>query len=752
VPEVVKLANVVQKKMTATVPLQMISHRGEEGERGSTKILRASSPKEIAGSIAESIWHHNQLKRDRIAFGENAILVRSSQQIRDLETELVRWRVPYIIRGGRGLLQTEEAKDLLAYLKLATNPKDLIAFSRAISVPKRGFGDAAIEKVRKLAETFGGDLIRGSIKYGHARTSLWNQFMLELQEMTADPLAALDAVIRFTKYETLIKERYGKDSDKVETKIGNLNRLREMIEGILTVNTDASLEDVCFQLTLHASGESENEDGVAVITTIHACVDPSTLVETPAGLAPISDIPEVGSIATPTGMKTYVNKVTNAQGPALRIVTTGGYEVIVTPTHGMTSWHKDDGLVRVEAQDLREGDWLRLRLGSVIEPPIQNLPPAPTAFDIKAKPCRIPTVLTEDVAEFLGLIVGDGVVYKRGCRLMKQRRSVVERFIELSFNLFGLKSKIKMGHRGRIPFAEINSTYLASWLLAIGGLAPNEKYVPVAILQSPINVQAAFLRGLFEDGTIKMRADGLHVDHIDWGNKTTKVVQTVQTMLLRLGITSTRKCRAGQKFYSHLYLRGSNIERFRKIVAGAKIEKLLNSTYGDRNHAFPLTHEEISLLKPGLSRFSIQNGQQRGYLSKKIVRAALSRLPAPPDFVIARLNDWHYERISSIEPVMGPSMCVEVPDGSRFLQNGFDGWNSKGLEWKRCFVTNCYEGSIPHQYARTPNEVEEERRLLYVAITRARDECVLCIPSMIQYGPNTRAVDQSRFITEIMPK
>jgi DNA helicase-2/ATP-dependent DNA helicase PcrA len=270
VPEVVKLANVIQKKMTDTIPLQMISHRGEQGEKGSTKILRASSPREIAGSIAESIFHQNQLKRDRIAFGENAILVRSGTQIRDIETELVRWRVPYVIRGGRGLLQTEEAKDLLAYLRLATNPKDLIAFSRAISVPKRGFGDAAIEKVRKLAEPLGDDLIKGCIKYGHAKTSIWSQFMLDLQTMTGEPVKALAAVVRFTKYDDYVKERYGKDAEKVETKISNIQRLAEMIGGITEANPEATLEDVCFQLTLHASGENESEDGCAVITTIHA--------------------------------------------------------------------------------------------------------------------------------------------------------------------------------------------------------------------------------------------------------------------------------------------------------------------------------------------------------------------------------------------------------------------------------------------------------------------------------------------------
>ena len=73
----------------------------------------------------------------------------------------------------------------------------------------------------------------------------------------------------------------------------------------------------------------------------------------------------------------------------------------------------------------------------------------------------------------------------------------------------------------------------------------------------------------------------------------------------------------------------------------------------------------------------------------------------------------------------------------------------KGLEWPRVYVTNLYEGSLPHQWSRTDREIEEERRLFYVAVTRARDVCALCIPATISYGPNTRNVSPSRFLVEL---
>lgn len=50
---------------------------------------------------------------------------------------------------------------------------------------------------------------------------------------------------------------------------------------------------------------------------------------------------------------------------------------------------------------------------------------------------------------------------------------------------------------------------------------------------------------------------------------------------------------------------------------------------------------------------------------------------------------------------------------------------AKGLEWKYVFIIDCVEGMCPHKKAETPQELEEERRLFYVAMTRAKDELYL---------------------------
>ena len=51
----------------------------------------------------------------------------------------------------------------------------------------------------------------------------------------------------------------------------------------------------------------------------------------------------------------------------------------------------------------------------------------------------------------------------------------------------------------------------------------------------------------------------------------------------------------------------------------------------------------------------------------------------------------------------------------------------KGLEYQVVFVASCVEQVIPHERSQTPEEIEEERRLFYVAVTRAKDLLYLSI-------------------------
>ena len=71
---------------------------------------------------------------------------------------------------------------------------------------------------------------------------------------------------------------------------------------------------------------------------------------------------------------------------------------------------------------------------------------------------------------------------------------------------------------------------------------------------------------------------------------------------------------------------------------------------------------------------------------------------------------------------------------------------AKGLEWEHVRVVGMEEGLMPHRRAVTSAEIEEERRLAYVAMTRAKDELVLSRTRSRRGGP----VVPSRFIAEAL--
>jgi DNA helicase-2/ATP-dependent DNA helicase PcrA len=68
------------------------------------------------------------------------------------------------------------------------------------------------------------------------------------------------------------------------------------------------------------------------------------------------------------------------------------------------------------------------------------------------------------------------------------------------------------------------------------------------------------------------------------------------------------------------------------------------------------------------------------------------------------------------------------------------------------FLIGLADGSFPLRRAIEAGDVEEERRLFYVAVTRARDELYLCFPKVNTKGGPAMLQTPSRFLTEISPE
>lgn len=74
---------------------------------------------------------------------------------------------------------------------------------------------------------------------------------------------------------------------------------------------------------------------------------------------------------------------------------------------------------------------------------------------------------------------------------------------------------------------------------------------------------------------------------------------------------------------------------------------------------------------------------------------------------------------------------------------------AKGLEFEDVYVTGLEEGLFPSMMSTAPGEIEEERRLLYVAITRAKEHCTISLARSRMRNGQTEFMLPSRFLKDL---
>ena len=108
----------------------------------------------------------------------------------------------------------------------------------------------------------------------------------------------------------------------------------------------------------------------------------------------------------------------------------------------------------------------------------------------------------------------------------------------------------------------------------------------------------------------------------------------------------------------------------------------------------------------------------------------------------------------TLEPPQASVADIAAPDGDEEESLTLSTIHSaKGLEWKAVFILWVLDGKMPlSRAAEDEEEMEEERRLLYVAATRAKDLLVLTYPvNIYERATGTVLSKPSRFVEEIPP-
>ena len=152
---IVQAANSLIAHNSRRIPKDVFS-RNEKGEKLVLKI--AYSDKEEAMIVSNEIMQLR--RREKLEYGDFAILYRTNAQSRSFEECLRKQNIPYRIYGGLSFYQRKEIKDILAYFRLVVNPSDEEALKRVINYPARGIGATTLAKIIAAAND--------------CRQSLWN--------------------------------------------------------------------------------------------------------------------------------------------------------------------------------------------------------------------------------------------------------------------------------------------------------------------------------------------------------------------------------------------------------------------------------------------------------------------------------------------------------------------------------------------------------------------------------------------------
>ncbi|MBP2160947.1 UvrD-helicase domain-containing protein [Asticcacaulis sp. BE141] len=218
--------------------------------------------------VAEDI---ERQKKSGRTYSDMAILVRASFQMRAFEERFVMLQIPYVVVGGPRFFERAEIRDAIAYLRLIQSQDDDLAFERIINVPKRGIGDATVQKLLQQARLSGQsvmtavrDLVDTDELPTRTRTPLiaflrdYDRWVGLSKSMKAETV--LDTLLSDSGYYDMQRA----DKTSGQTRLDNLKELGDSMAAF--DNLEAFLEHVALVMDL----ERDSGQNSVKLMTLHA--------------------------------------------------------------------------------------------------------------------------------------------------------------------------------------------------------------------------------------------------------------------------------------------------------------------------------------------------------------------------------------------------------------------------------------------------------------------------------------------------
>jgi phosphate starvation-inducible protein PhoH/intein/homing endonuclease len=433
------------------------------------------------------------------------------------------------------------------------------------------------------------------------------------------------------------------------------------------------------------------------------CIAGDSLVLTHEGFVEIGEL-GAGTVPLEAAMRTV--QVHGVDGPepashvynggesdTLRVTTRLGFCIEATPEHPLLVFEPSGELAWRRADSLKPGDSVALQrgqrwFGSRVD---LGWVPSRRAADHSSKPIAL-DVLDDELAYFLGLLVGDGCITQRP-RIVFTSADAEAMAV---FRRIAARLGLHVFPNGARKYDQvITSSGFYSLLehLGLSTRTARSKHIPRAILRAPEALVAAFLSGLFDaDGTVDRR-DGT----ISFSTVSEKLAREVQTVLLNFGIVASRGAKRGRyqglpHLSERLTITGAEAQRFDERIGfrisrkrarrrlrnantnvdvlpflGPRLNAVVQST--TLSHA---EHKEFDDYRRGRRRPSYTKLQQLVGLLE--VRGANALALQPLRSLIER--QLLFVEVVEVSPGRAPVFDLTVPGTHSFVANGFVNHNT----------------------------------------------------------------------------
>jgi DNA helicase-2/ATP-dependent DNA helicase PcrA len=240
------------------------------------RVYAASDEHDEARFVAEQL---RRLQDEGFRLRDCAVLYRINAMSRQFEEAFLRAGIPYQVVGAVRFYERREVKDLLSYLRVLTNPDDELSLLRALGTPRRGIGEATVERLRAFAAQRGLRLWE-ALQRAEEVPGLAPPARRTLRGF-ADLLRDLQARAQVARAAELVEEvlersglRASLEEEGTEDAQARLENVRELVtvaQEYEASTGDASLEGFLEHLALVTDADTYDEkaDRVALMT-LHA--------------------------------------------------------------------------------------------------------------------------------------------------------------------------------------------------------------------------------------------------------------------------------------------------------------------------------------------------------------------------------------------------------------------------------------------------------------------------------------------------